>query len=143
MNRIIRQTSLIGLLVLAVAVGVNAQASQQYRADIPFSFDANGKHYEAGAYLVGPVSQISNPGAIVIRNRKSGDAALLGINAIHGDDNWDNPGRLTFLKADGRYTLSQVSTATFKMKMKVKKARGAELAKGGSDPAMVAVDLKK
>jgi hypothetical protein len=143
MNRIIRRVSLIGLFILAVTLGVTAQASQQYRADIPFSFEANGRHYAAGEYAVGPLSQVSSPGGIALRNLDTGKARLLGVTSNHGDNNWDNPGRLTFLKVDGRYTLSQISTATFKMKMKVQKARSAELAKGASDPAIVAIDLRK
>ena len=143
MNRIIKQASLIGLFMLAVTVGVKAQGSQQYRADIPFSFEVNGKQHAAGEYIVGAMSQVSAPGAIALRNLKSGRAQVLGVTSQQGDIGWDNPGKLTFLKTDGRYTLSQISTATFKMKMKVQKARNSELAKEASDPAVVAIDLKK
>jgi hypothetical protein len=143
MNRIIRQVSLIGLFMLAVTVGANAQGNQQYRADVPFSFEANGKHYSAGEYTVGPLSQIANPGGIALRNLDTGKARILGVTSNHGDNDWNVPARLIFLKVGGQYTLSQISTATFKMKMKAQKARSAELAKGGSDPEIVAVDLKK
>jgi hypothetical protein len=143
MNRIIKQVSLIGLFMLAVTVGTNAQGSQQYRADIPFSFEVNGKQHAAGEYIVGSLSQVSAPGAIALRNLETGKAQVLGVNSHQGDNSWDNPGRLTFLKVDGRYTLSQISTATFRMKMKVQKARNAELAKGASDSEIVAIDLKK
>ena len=143
MNRIIKQVSLIGLFMLAVTAGVNAQVNQQYRADIPFSFEANGKQYAAGEYTVGPLSQVSSPGGIAIRNLDTGKARLLGVTSQNGNSDWETPGRLIFLKVDGRHTLSQISTASFQMKMKVQKTRSAELAKGGSDPAIVAVDLKK
>lgn len=143
MNRILRQVSFIGLFVMAVTLGVNAQVSQQYRADVPFSFEANGKHYAAGEYSVGPLSQISSPGVIAIRDMRTGNARLLGATTVQGDNNWDTPGRLIFLKINGRHTLSQISTATFKMKMKAQKARSAELAKAASDSEVVAVDLKK
>lgn len=136
MNRIIRQISIVGLFMLVVTIGVKAQATQ-YRAEVPFSFDANGKHYAAGQYSVGPMSQVSAPGAIAIQNLKNGNAAILGINSLHGDANWDKPGQLTFVKENGRYTLRDISTATFTMKMKASKSQRAELAE------VVAIALKK
>ena len=142
MNRIVKQVSIIGLFMLAVTVGVKAQANQQYRADIPFSFDANGRHYAAGEYTVGPLSQISIPGGIALRERKSGNARVLGVTSTQGDNDWDKSGKLTFIKDNGRYTLSQISTATFAMKMKARKARSSELASGASHAEIVAVDLK-
>lgn len=137
MNRIIRQISIVGLFMLAVTIGVNAQASQQYRAEVPFSFEANGRQYAAGEYAIGPLSQVSVPGAIALRNLENGHGAILGINALQADTNWNKPGRLTFVKENGRYTLRDISTATFTMKMKRSKSRTAELAE------VVAIDLKK
>jgi hypothetical protein len=136
MNRIIRQISVIGLFMLAVTIGVSAQSNQQYRADVPFGFDVNGKHYAAGEYSVGPVSQVASPGGIAIKDLQNGNAQLLGINSQQGDRNWDKPGQLSFLKMNGRYILTDISTATFKMKMKTSKARDGELAE------VVAVRLK-
>ena len=137
MNRIVKQISVIGLFMLAVTIGVNAQANQQYQAEVPFSFEANGKHYSAGQYSVGPLSQMSVPGAIALRDIGSGKAAVLGINSLDGDRDWNKPGRLTFVKENGRYILKDISTATFAMKMKGAKSRTAELAE------VVAIDLKK
>ena len=129
--------------MLAVAVGVNAQANQQYRADVPFSFDANGKHYAAGEYAVGPLSQISSPGGIALRDLQTGNARLLGIASQTGDDNWNKPGRLIFVKENGVYRLSQISTATFQMKMKGRKSNDDQLAKASpSSREVVAIDLK-
>ena len=142
MNRIIRQVSLIGLVILAVTLAANAQSSQQYRADIPFSFEANGKQYAAGEYTIGPLSQVTVPGAIAIRSLNTGNARVLGVTSDMGNGNWDNPGKLIFRKVDGRHTLSQISTASFEMNMKVKKSRSNELAKGGADPVIVAIALK-
>ena len=143
MNRIFRQASVIGVFMLAAVMGASAQSNQQYRAEIPFGFEAAGKHYDAGKYEVGPLAQVSSPGAIVIRNRQTGNARLLGANARHGDNDWNKDGKLTFVKANGRYVLSQISTATFEMKMNAKKSTSDQLAKGGSDPAIVAIDLKR
>lgn len=141
MNRIIRQVSVIGLLVLAVTIGVSAQADQQYRAEIPFSFEAAGKHYEAGKYSVGPLSQASTPGGIAIRNVQNGEARVLGVNSVQGDNNWDKAGKLTFLKINGQYRLSQISTPTFGMKMKSKRSDLAQA--GATRPEVVAINLNR
>ncbi len=123
MNRILKQASAIGLLVLAVAIGVDAQSGQQYRAQIPFDFDAAGKHYAAGDYTVGPVSN-----SIAIRDLQTGSMRLLGPNVQAGTNDWDMPGTLSFQNIGDRYTLIRIRTATFKKDVKVSKTRG-ELAK--------------
>ena len=138
MNRIIRQVSVIGILVLAVTIGVNAQSDQTYRAEIPFAFEAAGKHYEAGTYSVGPLSQTAARG-IAIRDLKRGNYRLLGLSDA-GNNNWNKPGSLTFQKVNGQYMLSQISTATFKMKMKSKKSDDGQLA-GGAPRDVVAIKL--
>lgn len=143
MNRIIRQASVIGLFLLAVTIGVSAQANQQYRAEIPFSFEAAGKHYEAGNYAVGPLSQASSPGGIVLRDSRNKVARVLGVNAIQGDNNWDKQGKLTFLKVNGRYTLTQISTPTFIMEMKSRKSKGDLAKQTPADAQVVAINLTR
>ena len=141
MNRIIRQASLIGLFVIAVTIGANAQSDTQYRAEIPFDFEARGKHYEAGNYSVGPLSQAATPGGIAIRDIRNRNARILGVVSLSGDNDWDKPGILTFVKVNGRYTLSQISTATFTMKLKSRKSSG-ELARQttlGSESVAIAL----
>ena len=113
MKRTIVQMSLMAVAVLVIAVAANAQSSQVYRANIPFDFEAVGKNNSAGKYILAPVS-----GALSIRNHDSGKARLLGMIQVAGDGNWDKPGKLTFVKSAGKYTLSEISTATFKMKMR-------------------------
>jgi hypothetical protein len=143
MNRVFRPASLIGVFMLATVMGASAQSNPQYRAEIPFGFEAAGKHYDAGKYEVGPLERVSSPSAIVIRNLQTGNARLLGANARHGNNDSDKDGKLTFVRTDGGYVLSQISTATFEMKMKAKKSASDQLAKGSSDPAIVAIDLKR
>ena len=135
MKRIISQTGAIALFLLAVTIGLNAQSDTQYRAQIPFDFEAAGKHYAAGSYSVGLAS-----GAVTIRDRQNGHMNVLGINPQAGTDNWDLPGTLTFRRIDGLYTLSQIVTPTFKKEMRIRKAKG-ELAKGAAS-APVTVALK-
>ena len=144
MNRTIIQASLLILFVSAITVGVNAQVSQQYRADIPFSFDANGKSYEAGKYSVGPLSQLSMSGIAIRGLGKESRSGILGPVAHQGTNDWNKPGTLTFLNVNGRYQLIRVSTATFSMNMKSKKDRRGDLAKlSSSKPTMVSINLNK
>ena len=144
MNRIFMQASVVVLFVLAVSAGVSAQSEQQYRAEIPFSFEAGGKHYAAGTYSVGPLSQVSSPGGIVIRDTQSKKSRILGVNSMHGDNNWDKPGTLTFLNVGGQYKLSQISTATFRMNLRGKGAKSSEMAeRASSDSKEVAIALKR
>jgi hypothetical protein len=117
MKRIILQSGLLAVGILVLAIGAHAQTPQQYRAEIPFEFETAGKVNAAGKYTVGPVSMVSD-GAIAIRSNESGKARFLGLNTTGGNRNWDKPGTLTFIKANGRYHLAAISTATFSMKMK-------------------------
>ena len=138
MNRIIMQAGFIVLCVFAVSLGVNAQTAQQYRAEIPFNFDAAGKHYTAGQYTVGPLSS-ENGSAVVIRDLQKRRASVLGANTLSGNNDWDKPGTLTFVKINGQYRLSQISTATFSMKIKAPKVLIAEAT--SPTPEVVAIRL--
>lgn len=115
-STIIRSTVMV-LAVLAVSISINAQSSQHYGADIPFDFEVRGQQYGAGKYRLAPLS-VSSPGAIGLREMKSGEVRILGMSSAAGTNNWDNPGTLTFIKVNGKYRLSEISTATFHLRMK-------------------------
>ena len=134
MKKIFVQTSLMVVAVLAIAVAANAQVSQKYRAEIPFNFDAGGAQHQAGTYVVGPIS-----GALSIRSLKSGKVRMLGLIQQAGDNNWDKPGTLTFVKSNGAYALSEISTPTFQMKMKRTRTDVREVA--GSKPSVEIVTI--
>lgn len=106
------------LVVLAVvAVSISAQSSQQYRAEIPFSFEAGGRQHSAGKYRVGEVGS----GAIGLLNLQNGKMRILGITTLPG--NWSSRGTLSFIRTNGRYRLSEITTPAFRMKMKAKKIK--------------------
>ena len=115
-STIIRST-VIALAVLAVSISINAQSAQQYSAEIPFDFEARGEQHAAGKYRLGSLS-VGSPGAVGLREMKTGNVRILGISSDAGTRNWDNPGTLTFVKVDGKYRLSEVSTASFNLRMK-------------------------
>jgi hypothetical protein len=118
MKETIIRSTFIALAVLAISISINAQSAQEYSADIPFDFEARGQQHSAGKYRVTSVST-NSPGAIGLREMKSGKVRILGLAMEPGNINWDRPGTLTFLKADdGKYRLSEVSTATFRLRVK-------------------------
>ena len=130
----------MALVVLAVAMGINAQSSQQYRADIPFSFEARGRQHPAGEYRVGSMS-INSPGAIGLGELQSGKVSILGVTTGRGNDNWDKPGTLTFVKVNGEYILSEISTATFSMKVKRAKSKVRDDDKLAANETKVKINL--
>src|SRR5262245_2415442 len=106
-----------GLMVGSLLIfGIAANAQTQYRAEIPFDFEVAGNVLTAGEYSVGNIS----PGgtALIIRNRKTGKSRMLG-SANMGAPSWNgSTGKFVFIKADGRYTLSEVVTPSFAMKLR-------------------------
>jgi len=117
MKETIIRSTVIVLAVLAVSISINAQTSQQYTADIPFDFEARGQLQKAGKYRLGSMS-VGSPGAIGLREVKSGKMLVVGIASGPSNVDWDNPGTLTFRKVAGKYRLSEISTASFNLRMK-------------------------
>lgn len=136
---IIRSTIML-LAVLAISVSIKAQSPQQYSAEIPFNFEARGEQHPAGKYRLASVS-VSSPGAIALREMQSGNVRILGVSADLGTHNWDNPGTLTFLKVDGKYRLSEISTATFKLRMKATKTAVRDVGTIASTQKVVKINL--
>jgi hypothetical protein len=105
-----------GLMVGSLLIcGGAANAQIQYRAEIPFDFQAAGRAYTAGKYQVGPIAPSSS--VVAIRDKRSTKTRLLG-HSMGGSDKWNDNGKLIFLKADGLYTLSEIVTPSFSMKLK-------------------------
>ena len=128
-----------GLTVSSLLIfGVAANAQVQYRAEIPFDFNAAGKAYTAGGYSVGQIS--SGGSALVIRERKTGKARVLG-QAMPNGSSRDWHGKLIFLKADGVYTLSQIITPSFEMKLKKTKTDVRMAGSSAAKMETVAINL--
>ena len=126
MKRIILSSSVLVILVLAAAAGVSAQSSQQYKADIPFDFEADGRQHSAGSYRVGSVSVIGSR-ATGLLDIQSGKMRLVGRIAQPGNSGyWAERGTLTFLKVNDRYVLKEISTPSFKLKMRDRRIKVAD-----------------
>ena len=105
------------LAAAAAAFGLQAQAQrdQQYRANVPFDFTAAGRSYTAGSYTVGKLSQISHGGAIVLVDRQTRHAKVIGIGRSSSSN---GTAKLVFVKNGPRYALTEVITPNFGVKMK-------------------------
>lgn len=105
------------MAVLSVSMTASAQSSTRYQADIPFDFTVDGRQWEAGRYIVGPLSDGSTQAVIALRNQKSGQARVIGV-AIAGSDHRREAGKLYFNEKNGMYALTEIKTPTFYKKMK-------------------------
>ena len=140
MKRLLLQTCLMVGSVLILGAAANAQISQQYRADIPFDFSAAGSTWTAGKYKVLPVGPHSSIGALAILDVKKGKMKLLG-QATLGRENRDRSSKLVFVKRDGRYTLSEIVTPTFAIKMKGTETSVRVAGRQAADLETVAINL--
>jgi hypothetical protein len=138
MKRLIALGSLVVGSVLILGVSANAQIFQQYRAEIPFDFHAGGATYQAGEYRLVPLRTESAQSAIRLQDVKNRKSRLLGP-VVLGTISWDVKGKLIFVKADGHYTLSEIVTPTFAIRMKNTETSVA--AKPAADLKTVAINL--
>lgn len=137
---IIKECSLLGLVVILGVVTASAQMSTQYQAEIPFDFSVGNDNFSAGSYSIGPTGWNSSNGGLLLRNRKTSESRLLGFIQIAGDGRGQT-GKMYFINVNGRYNLSEIVTPTFVKKVKVART-DAQLAKSAaSAPKAVAVKL--
>ena len=76
---------------------------------------------------------------MVIRDRKTGKKRVLG-QSMPRSESPDSHGKLIFLKADGVYTLSQIVTPSFEMKLKKTKT-DVRMAGSSAKKETVAINL--
>jgi hypothetical protein len=107
------------LIGSAMIFGVSANA--QYRVQIPFDFEAANVHYEAGEYVVGPLSSSTSSSSLAIRDVETGRTRLAGLTTLGGGDGWKGVSKLVFIKTDDNYTLSEIITPRFGYKGRAKK----------------------
>lgn len=121
------------------AIAANAQMSAQYRAEVPFDFEANGTSYNVGGFQVGPMTTYSSVGPLVLIEKRSGRKQIIG-NTVLGGDATKGQGKLLFIKTNGIYRLVQVETPTFQLKLRLKtESVRVAMAEGKQD--FVAIDL--
>jgi len=108
----------VGMLWVLGATG-NAQVSRQYSVHVPFDFVVGDKLMKSGDYLIAPVSGTTNQRAILLEDRDSGRANVIGQAAI-ASSNSIKKGRMVFAKQDDRWTLSEITTNGFELRLKTR-----------------------
>ena len=117
MKRLLVIGSLMVGSVLILGVSANAQIFQQYRAEIPFDFQSGGATYSQGEYRLVPLRADSTQSALRLQDVKNGTSRMLGPVML-GPIDREVKAKLIFVKADAQYTLSEIVTPTFAIKMK-------------------------
>jgi hypothetical protein len=118
---------LVQTLVLAVGVlwafsaSGNAQVSQQYTVHVPFDFNVGSKLMKSGDYTIAPLSGTTGQRALILRNRETGRAKVIGQAAITSSYS-NEPGRMTFAKEDGQWILQEVISPGFELRLRRAKA---------------------
>ena len=131
----------IGTLVLsALAALPSAAQPPDYVAEIPFDFRVGGTDFKAGSYSILTMSVGGNAGPIVLRSR-DGSTQRLMSNYFPGSRKRSSVGKITFVSVAGVYTLRDVITPSFEVKLTVERPnRGGRLA---SNPDTKTVTARK
>jgi hypothetical protein len=114
----ILQTGLlaVGVLLVTGATG-NAQVSRQYSAHVPFDFVVGDKLMKSGDYTIVPASGTTDLRAILLEDRNTLKASVVGQTAITSS-NSIKKGRLVFAKIGDRWLLSEITTTGFELRLK-------------------------
>ena len=103
----VRSTCTSALLLLALLLsfsgGVLAQQYVMANCTIPFAFDAGGKTFPAGDYIL----DSSVPSFVVIRT-KDGKQSTEVPTVIYGEPVKKSEAKIIFAKRDGKYVLYQL-----------------------------------
>jgi len=114
MKNIFARVIILAAAAAAFGLQAQAQSDQHYRANVPFDFTAAGRSYTAGSYSVGRLSQISEGGAIMLVDRQTGHAKVIGMSR----SSTNGTAKLVFVKNGLLYALKEVITPNFGVKMK-------------------------
>ena len=114
MKNIFARVIILAAAAAAFGLQAQAQSDQHYRANVPFDFTAAGRSYTAGSYSVGRLSQISEGGAIMLVDRQTGHAKVIGMSR----SSTSGTAKLVFVKNGLRYALKEVIAPNFGVKMK-------------------------
>lgn len=105
MKLIERVIALAALILLVTVSSAYAQTDRQTLVDIPFNFTVGEKAMPAGKYLIQRNRKDSDT-VWVIRNKQSGEAALLLTRSVHAAETQENA-KFVFRKYDDLYFLSE------------------------------------
>jgi hypothetical protein len=135
MKSIAIKISFLSVLILGLGlVSAQAQSSARYRGTIPFDFTARGAKMKAGEYILGDFSH-----GLMLRSQKGRSAAILGP-ASNTSGTYEEKGTLVFVRNGDSYTLTEVNTAAYKLKIK-HTVTAVNVAMSNSKPEIVEIGL--
>jgi len=105
--------SFLTILIAGVAAVSAFGQSTQYKGTIPFDFTARGVQMKAGDYVLSTKDH-----ALMLRDRKSGAASIIGLTGIDANYEAEAKGTLAFVRDGDNYILSEVNTPEYKLRVK-------------------------
>lgn len=105
--------SFLSILIAGIAAVSAFGQSTQYRGTIPFDFTARGVQMKAGDYVL-----TTSNHALMLRDRKSGTASILGTTGTGITYDEESKGTLAFVLDGDNYILSEVNTPEYKLRVK-------------------------
>ena len=127
MKNFLRAGLLLAGLVAVLGISGNAQVNRQYAAHIPFDFKIGEKLFKAGDYRIAPLDGITDQRAILLQNRSTGKAAIVGQASI-ASTGTSTGGKLTFIGNNDGWLLKAVNTPGFTLNVKTRGAEGQNVA---------------
>jgi hypothetical protein len=103
--------------LFAFAISASAQATRQYRANVPFDFSVGNKVLKAGAYTITPASSNTNLHALILRDSSNGKASTFG-QAFVDLGAPEVPGQMNFIKTDNGWVLQSIETSSFALRLR-------------------------
>jgi hypothetical protein len=126
--------AVLALPMLGAGVAV-AETDQRVKVDVPFAFQAGGKHLPAGTYIIG--MDLQSGFASVTTSDGVGEVFMVA-NTIGTGDGID--AKLVFDNVDDNYLLRDVEAPVLAMTFDFKKAQhGREASNSSSNPTTVTV----
>jgi hypothetical protein len=149
-ENIMRKQLYFFAIAIAVYAGsvtsINAQATQQFTADIPFDFHVGGERFPAGEYTVRCVNPSSDVKVLQLRKTDGESSVMLHTNSVIGRMN--RTSKLIFNRYGNQYYFSQAWLASDGLGMQAVKSRqekatAKEMARLSYKPEMVALKINR
>ena len=142
----------IYFIAILIAIGAgsvanaNAQATQQFTADIPFDFQVSGQRLPAGEYTVRCLNPASDVRVLQLRKTDGKATVVLHTNGIVG--RLDQKSRMVFNRYGNQYYFAQAWLASEQIGMQAiksrqEKATAKEMARLRYQPETVALTIKR
>jgi hypothetical protein len=113
---------MLSVLSILAAVSVHAQSSNQQTANIPFSFNVDGKTFPAGLYNVTRLNPQSDKAALAIKSADGSMSKVVLAMPVQAGRPQESA-KLVFSRYGDQYFLSQVWTPADNTGLELPKSR--------------------